>query len=553
MAHRVDVAAAVEDLVASMVAQPWGQVSASGYETGRLVVLAPGLAGQAERLDHLVATQNRDGSWGAPDGYALVPTLSATDALLCALDRDRTAIAGTRSGREALAHAADRGLLVLFGGLAADEGPVPDMPARELITAALIGAVNARLDSYGTSTTRLRRPGGPGPERLAALTELVAAGAALDVKLLHALEVTGPAARGSATARPTPVGAVGASPAATAAWLGANRVTDPSDPSARYLATAVELGGGSVGCTTPITVFERAWVLATLARSGLVRPLYPHASPEPLSGLVESLRSELGHDGAATGPGLPTDADTTAMTLEALALLGDVRDPACLLGFRTGSSFCTWPGEQGVSTTVNAHVLGALGAVVAARPDLAPVYRPVMATVATWLTERQSEPGWWRDRWHASDYYATYCCALALHDASARPGAGSGPVRRAVRWVLETQRADGAWGRWGPSTEETAYAVLTLLLRPSSRAVAAAVRAAYPHLVAGLHDPVDRAPALWHDKDLYRPHAIVRAFVLAAIDACQSSTDAGRGRNRNHRTGGPMRRTQSLRTTTDRC
>jgi hypothetical protein len=550
MPHRVDVAAAVEDLIASMAGQPWGQVSASGYETGRLVVLAPGLAGQAERLDHLVDTQNRDGSWGAPDGYALVPTLSASDALLCALDRDLAAVAGTRSGRARLVHAAERGLLVLFGGLAADEGPVPDMPARELITAALIGAVNARLDSYHNSTTRLRPPGGPGPAQIAALTGFVAAGAPLDVKLMHALEVTGPAARGSATARPTPIGAVGASPAATAAWLGADRVTDPADPSARYLAAAVELGGGPVGCTTPITLFERAWVLSTLARSGLVRP----GPSDPVHGLVHSLRTGLGPDGAATGPGLPTDADTTAVTLHALALLGEPRDPACLLGFQTGAYFCTWPGEQGISTTVNAHVLDALGAVDAVRPDLGPAYRPVIATVTAWLIERQSPQGWWRDRWHASDYYATFCCASAVHDASTRPGPDElGSVRRAVRWVLDTQRADGAWGRWGPSAEETAYAVLTLLLRPSSRAVADAVRAAYPHLVAGLHDPVDRAPALWHDKDLYRPHAIVRAFVLAAIDACQSSTEAGRGRTRRHRTDGPLRRTQSLRTATDRC
>ena len=127
MAHRVDVPAAVDDLVASMLAQPWGQVSTSIYETGRLVVFAPGLAGQAERLDHLVDTQGRDGSWGAPDGYALGPTLSATDALLCALERDREAVARTAAGRAALSHAADRGLLALFAGLAADQ-PTADQP-----------------------------------------------------------------------------------------------------------------------------------------------------------------------------------------------------------------------------------------------------------------------------------------------------------------------------------------------------------------------------------------------------------------------------------------
>src|SRR5262249_41959751 len=92
MPHRVDVSTAVRDLLATMAANPWGQVSTSVYETGRLAVLAPALPGQAQRLDHLVWTQDASGSWGAPDGYALVPTLSATDALLAALLRDDPAI-----------------------------------------------------------------------------------------------------------------------------------------------------------------------------------------------------------------------------------------------------------------------------------------------------------------------------------------------------------------------------------------------------------------------------------------------------------------------------
>ena len=86
---------------------------------------------------------------------------------------------------------------------------------------------------------------------------------------MHALEVTGAAARGSATARPTTSARSARRRRPPRPGSGADRATDPADPSARYLATAVDLGGGPVGCTTPITVFERAWVLATLARAGL--------------------------------------------------------------------------------------------------------------------------------------------------------------------------------------------------------------------------------------------------------------------------------------------
>ena len=517
--HRVAVAPGAGDLLAGLLARPWGQVSASVYETGRLVVLAPDLPGQAARLDFLVDTQNRTGDWGSPDGYALVPTLSATDALLCALATDDPALDQTRRGRAAIALAADRGLLALLDGNGPESDP-PDMPARELIVPALIASINARLSAGGYSAARLRAASGPGPNHLSALSELVAAGAPLDVKLLHALEVTGPAARHSATARPTPAGAIGASPAATAAWLGQNRVTDLSDPSARYLAATVELDGGPVGCTAPITVFERSWVLATLARAGLVSSPGALAAAESLAA---SLREALGPDGAATGPGLPADADTTAVTLFTLIRLGESPDPACLLRFSVGTHFVTWPGEQGVSTTVNAHVLDALGAAVTARPDLGPAYRTIMTTVAGWLANQQNPTGWWRDRWHASDYYATACCVLALDDYRHLHRGGELAVARAVEWVLRTQRPDGSWGRWTGTAEETAYAVLTLLRAADPTAVAEALRSAYPHLVRGLRRPPRAEPALWHDKDLYRPHAIVRAAILAAIDGCQNS------------------------------
>ena len=37
-------------------------------------------------MAYLLAEQRGDGCWGAPDGYGLVPTLSATEALLTAAE-----------------------------------------------------------------------------------------------------------------------------------------------------------------------------------------------------------------------------------------------------------------------------------------------------------------------------------------------------------------------------------------------------------------------------------------------------------------------------------
>ncbi|HEY3683336.1 MAG TPA: prenyltransferase/squalene oxidase repeat-containing protein [Streptosporangiaceae bacterium] len=509
----LDVRAEAGDLLAGLVARPWGQVSASVYETGRVAALAPWLTGHGRRLEFLLAAQRPDGGWGAPDGYALVPTLSATEAVLTE--------AGGAAGRTDLASAADRGLRMLFRLLSGlDAAAVPDTPAADLITVSLVEAVNRHLDrideapppglDHWSDGARLRPPPGLDGGRNAKIQAALAAGADLPQKLLHALEVAGGAARGARSVRPTPSGTVGASPAATAAWLDESAARDPANPGRRFLEAVVAQHGGPVPCGFPITVFERAWVLANLARAGV-------AAPVPAE-LVAGLRAALGPDGTPAGEGLPADADTTSVALYALGLLGVAYEPDALWAFRTGAHFATWPGEDGFSVTTNAHVLEAVGHYAAAHPEAA-AYTAAAAELAALLRGRSRDDGSWSDRWHASPYYATMCCALALDrfgGADARPA-----VAAAVRWLLATQRPDGSWGRWQGTTEETAYALQVLrLTRPAAEDPRAeAVGRGYAYLVpraaegAGEHDAV----RLWHDKDLYRPTAIVRAAVLAAL------------------------------------
>ncbi|MEV0402162.1 prenyltransferase/squalene oxidase repeat-containing protein [Actinoallomurus sp. NPDC050550] len=497
-----DVAAAARDLIAGLEAMPWGQVSPSVYETGRLVALAPWLTGHARRLDFLLAVQRPDGGWGGPDGYALVPTLSATDALLAELRR-----ADGGRGRADLARAADRGLTMLYRLVdELDVQAVPDMPAADLITASLIGSIDQALETP-PDRRGLRPPRGlRGAERLSAVRAMFGAGARPPEKLLHALEAVGEAARGARTVRPAATGVVGASPAATAAWLGA---AGASVPARRFLETVVDLHGGPVPCGLPITVFERAWVIAGLLRAGIGVTVPP--------ALLESLRQALGPMGTPAGEGLPADADTTAGALYALGLLGLPFELDGLWPYRLDEGFCTWQGEDGFSVSTNAHVLEAFGQYALRRPDAPSRVTAVVSGLASLLRDHQREDGSWHDRWHASPYYATACCALAL-DRFGGVGARAA-LRRAVRWVLATQLADGSWGRWEGTAEETAYAMQVLLLAgPGDRDCRAAAARGYEYLTrSGGPAEVEDAPALWHDKDLYRPTAIVRANVLAAV------------------------------------
>src|SRR5690606_7185219 len=254
-----------------------------------------------------------------------------------------------------------------------------------------------------------------------------------------------------------------------AAWLAAQGSIESRHPARRHLESVVRRYGGPVPCGVPITEFERAWVLSTLARAGLALRV-----PEEV---VWSLTSASDPEGTPAGPGLPPDADTTAVALYALASLGLPYEPESLWPYETETHFCTWQGEQGVSSTVNAHVLDAFGRHLEIDPAAGPRYGPAVAKVSAWLREQQAPDGSWTDRWHASPYYATACCALALADYGGAESAAA--VRAAVEWVLDTQREDGSWGRWSGTAEETAYAMHVLLLtgeNPGTRAREAAGR-----------------------------------------------------------------------------
>jgi hypothetical protein len=515
-----DIDAAVRDLIGSMVAKPWGQIAPSVYETARLVTLSPWLDGHDERVSYLLQSQRADGGWGPPQGYALVPTLSATEALLATLQASAPG-AQRPHGEPHLADAAGRGLQALTSWLRADL-PVPDTPAADVIVPSLVAEINQHLDRLENAPIpclklergmRLGLPAGMDETRLARVRRALAAGGDLPGKVLHFLEVLGPAARRAANVRPVLPGAVGASPAATAAWIGSPDALTPTEPTLAFLANVA--GGGPVPCPIPMPVFEQAWVISGLARAG-IRFTVP-------AGVVGSLGAAMGPEGTPTGPGLPADADTTSVALYALGKLGRPVDPRSLWTYETADGFCTWPGEDGFSVTTNAHVLDAFGQYVHSSAGPAPRYEAAIDRLTVILREHQQPDGQWRDRWHASPYYATMCCTLALNDFG-RGSAAIESVGRAVDWVLSTQRSDGSWGRWGGTVEETAYALQVLLATdPGAARGGPAARRGYAFLRQGAGQVP--SPPLWYGKELYHPAAIVRAAVLAALHLARQQPD----------------------------
>ncbi|MGH3682234.1 MAG: prenyltransferase, partial [Natronosporangium sp.] len=233
-----------------------------------------------------------------------------------------------------------------------------------------------------------------------------------------------------------------------------------------------------------------------------------------------------GHGGAPAAPGLPPDSDDTAAVLTALLRHGRGQSPQVLLDYRADGYFRCFQDERNPSITANAHVLEALALHLHRQPELGPRLAAPARMAAAWLVEQQLPDGSWQDKWHASPYYASWCCVLALslhHPAAAGPAIDQA-TDRAVAWARATQRPDGSWGRWQGTVEETTYAV-QLLARAAPNAAGAAIARGRGYLADP--PPMAEQPPLWHAKDLYLPTAVVRAARLAALGPAIRFATAG--------------------------
>jgi halimadienyl-diphosphate synthase len=506
-------------LLAAVTRDGLGAVSPSVYETARVVAAGAWLPGHRSRIEYLLTTQRPDGGWGGPEAYALVPTLSATEALLGIVLEPPPRLSAPLHARcvRAVADGLAFARAQLRSLRAAD---LPDTVAIEVIVPYLVARLQDGLARLRTSDVsgldawrgrvRLPLPRGMTDEVLRALLAALDADAPPPLKAMHSLEIFGALATRVPGVPRLALGTVGAAPAATVAWLGP-APGDRSGPAVRYLRRVIAQHGGPVACVIPITNFERAWVVNSLASAGLAQPAPRLLGPR--------MAAVLGRRAIGGGDGMPPDADTTSATLTALRYLGVAVRDGLLRPYDAGTHFYTWAGERTASPTTNAHVLTALATSDARRT----AWRTsAVQRVARWLCDIQHSDGLWSDKWHASPFYATACAIAALRDVvhmdliveAGLADRLAAAVDRAVTWVLDSQQRNGSWGRWTGTAEETAYALQILLYRAvPDRRTGTAVRRGLRFLLAtGDRDP----EPLWHGKELYAPANVVRAAVIGS-------------------------------------
>src|SRR5436305_5107038 len=149
------------------------------------------------------------------------------------------------------------------------------------------------------------------------------------------------------------------------------------------------------------------------------------------------------------------------------------------------------------------------------------IYQSAIEKLTNYLLSEQRPDGSWLDKWHASPFYATWCCVLALR--SVRFIDVSMMLDHAVTWVLKTQKSNGSWGIWHGTLEETAYALLILMAMSEQTGGTNAWRSAVEQGKCFLQEHLDISfsnsayTSLWHDKELYTPIRVVHAIVLSAL------------------------------------
>lgn len=309
-------------------------------------------------------------------------------------------------------------------------------------------------------------------------------------------------------------GSVGASLSATAYY--AARTGDPR--ALRFLdrrVTASRTGLVSYGWPP---LWPSMWTLHQLGSAGLGTAVRDAAAP-----LLERVhRAVRPGVGLAWTDAVPYgDADDTAVGFGLLRRAGFDVDWTTLLAYETDDRFLCHFGEHGGSVSANAHVLQTLVEAAHVVPNATGPIRKALR----WLLKQQRSDGSWADKWHASPFYTSSRTAGALVAALGR---GRLPDRSALEveaalaslagWLRSTRRPDGSWGHFATGTaEETAYAVHAATVLGPRMTLADGERASTARFLRRLASaPAEDHPPLWIAKTLYRPTAVVRSAILAA-------------------------------------
>lgn len=298
-------------------------------------------------------------------------------------------------------------------------------------------------------------------------------------------------------------GSMAGSPSATAFLL--NQTPDwctRFPQSAAHLNNLLKRDGAGLPALSSYEIFARAWVLHYLYYGGL---LSGHKGL--LSSHYEYLRKHWRPKGVGWSPYVFPDSDNTAVVLLMLHQAGYEVDGSCLLACERDEHFAVYDYELDPSISVNLNILEALGTL----PETDRLR--VRDKILRYIFNARQPGGYWADKWHASAYYPTSKALIALLPHAPEQ------MGDTLNWLLATQRADGSWGQYISTAEETALALLPLLFyhRAGRSLPREPLRLAARYLLSNENPFKRHYPELWVGKALFAPPLITRSIILSAL------------------------------------
>lgn len=296
-------------------------------------------------------------------------------------------------------------------------------------------------------------------------------------------------------------GSVGLSPSATAYF--ATYIKQGDEASLRYLHSVVKPDGGLPN-VAPFDIFEIAWSLWNL---GMIPDLEVTAKLKPHIDFLSQAWVPRRGVGFATNYSVK-DSDDSVITYSALLRFGVEKDLASMLAYEEKDHFRCFDLEVNPSISANIHILHALRQAGLSQKNSS------VQKIISFLRKTRNDQNFWVDKWHSSTYYPT------AHAIIACAGFENDLVKDSVAWLLDTQNANGSWGTYIQTAEETAYALQALWTwnEHGGRIPKAVIRSGARWLAEHMDPPY---PPLWIGKCLYNPRLVIRSAVISALALAQ--------------------------------
>ncbi len=262
----------------------------------------------------------------------------------------------------------------------------------------------------------------------------------------------------------------------------------------KYLNKVIDTTGGYMPVNFPLDNFSGLWVLNMLDRVGLLARFETRVR-SILDNIYKYWDDQKGISWSKEID-LP-DLDDTAVAYRLLKKYKYAVDADALKEFFHKGNISCFKGELHGGVSHNANLLITLDS-IKKRDE---VLDAMKQAAIDFITKKQKKKGYWSDKWHLSNIYATTNSITAMRKHNQES------CQRGINWLVNSRKA----GRWG-TLEEDGYALICLnenrdlLNRGEYQQIIKEYRAATTFA------ETNGADSLWIDKVLYTDYFITHTL-----------------------------------------